>query len=378
MGTKTRRVCLILLVGSVLFANSACNPRRSKKVDVNSFMDSVDKETHVEEWSEPVPDRMEIKYVRIREQRVDNTGLLNDYLFEYDDLGRQTAFMDVWENGSYRVEVTYNDNDTIAGMTVKNEGAQSTPTVDHVKVYTYNDMGQIISVTDDETRHNNTYKNLTEYTYDEQGRLIAVKQEGRNTYSRSFENNDETFPHSEYRIEFKPPLQAEFISSDYSPYKIVQLFYDEDGILVSKEEDDILKHFIYTDGVLTGSRSDGQSGYSLYDANGNLIESYSNTGSLEYKYEYNEHGDMTLSERRKDGVLESKDTWDYTYDPQGKILTRAGHYWQLDITEFSALETYSYDEHGLLIKVEDTIDGKFSFMYVYDYKAILVPVSSDS
>ena len=373
MGDKVRKAAWILLIFCIMFSNTAC-PKRRKYVRIDEFIKSIDQETHVTEWTDPVPKGTEIQYVVVRRRRVEDNGRLDDYRYEYDEHGHQTAYMEVWENGSYRVEVDYNDEGLVIATRVRHTGSQGrAPYRDSDTSYTYNEKGQLVS--------GRTEDGAFEFMYDEQGRLIATKYRNDTDWNQ-LGNDDETFPRSEYRVELRQP--SDFISSDYKPYEIVQKFYDENGILVSDQINNKEREFVYSDGVLTGWKVVGPNGYDLYDTDGNFLESRSNTGELKEKYEYNEYGDLIHRSSWKDGTLDYESTWEYTYNAQGQKERAVWKMWTTRyVTETGTddlttlyLELYTYDEHGLLIKEEHMIDDKLSYVIAYDYMAVPVPIET--
>ena len=122
------------------------------------------------------------------------------------------------------------------------------------------------------------------------------------------------------------------------------------------EYDERVTQFEYNGSELTGSYYIDQWGRThKFDANGNLSAELDKDGSVLEKWEYNENGDRVLYERYDNGVLVNKTTTSVSYDGAGNKQT-----------------TYSY-RIGLLVSELDEIDGDFSSLKVYAYKAILVP-----
>ena len=98
-------------------------------------------------------------------------------------------------------------------------------------------------------------------------------------------------------------------------------------------------------------------------------------GSVLEKWEYNENGDTVLFEQYDNGVLVDKTTTSVSYDGAGNKQTKTSDFWYVMDGEektFTAKTTYSY-RNGLLVSELDEIDGDFSSLKVYTYKAILVP-----
>lgn len=378
MGIKVRKSALILLSVSILLSGTACNLRRRKRVNAKKFIKQAYQETHVTEWTGPVPEGMEIQYVCVRKQRVNDRSELSDERYEYDDHGHQTSYMDVWANGSYRVELDYNSDGTVSATRTKHEGSQSSPYIDTDRTFTYDEMGRIVRGEVKETSHNGRVStSSSEYLYDEKGCLIATKGVNDTDWSPYHGYDEEPFPHKEYHVEFTQP--SALFSSSFDPFDIVTYYYDEDGLLAAVSKDGDCKIALYTDGVLTGWKMEMPYGYSLYDTDGNYLAYYSETGGE--KYEYNAHGDRIRSQSWENGKLVSDITSEYTYDEQGKVILETSEFWSLRTNEdgsteestFTTSNQYTYDEHGLLIINEGKINGKFDEITVYDYEAVLVP-----
>ena len=383
MGIKVRKTALILLSGSILLSGTACNMRINKRVNADKFIKQAYQETHVTEWTDSVPEGMEIQYVCVRKQRVDDRSELRDEYFEYDDHGRQTAYMEAWENGSYRVEVDYNSDGTVSATRTRKNGSQYEPTApDTDRFFTYDEKGRLVrkNVTEKSRKNGNDSTTSVEFQYDEKGCLIATKGVNDTDWT-PYGYNEEPSPHTEYHVEFNQPSTLFFMS--FEPYEIATYYFDEDGLLAAVTKNGDRKKALYTDGVLTGWKMESPYGYgySLYDTDENYLAGYSASGELEEKYEYNDHGDRVRSQSWENGKLVSDITSEYTYDEQGKVLLETSKFWCLTpkadgTTEeltFTSTHQFTYDEHGLLTIEEAKIDGKFVEIYVYDYEAVLVP-----
>ena len=387
MGIKVRKMALILLSGSILLSGTACNLVRRKRVNTDEFVKKAYQETHVTEWTDPVPEGMEIQYVCVRKQRVDSRSELDDEYFEYDDHGRQTAYMEVWENGSYRVEVDYNSDGTVSATRTRQNGSQpGRPGPDTDRVFTYDEKGRIVraKVTTKSQNNGNDSTTSFEFLYDEKGYLIATKGENDADWSpyedwSPYGYDEETSPRKEHHVEFNQPSTLFFTT--FEPYDIVTYYFDDNGLLAEVSKNGDRKIAQYTDGVLTGWKMEMPHGYSLYDTDGNYLAQYSETGELEEEREYNDHGDLVRSQSWENGKLIDDTIWEYTYDEQGIVILETSEFWSLRTKDdgsteehvFTASNQYTYDEHGLLIIEEQKISGRFSEIIVYDYEAVLVP-----
>lgn len=381
MGIKVRKTALILLSVSILLSGTACNLKRRKRVNAKKFIKQAYQETHVTEWTGPVPEGMEIQYVCVRKQRVNDRSELSDERYEYDDHGHQTSYMDVWANGSYRVEVDYNSDGTVSATRIRHKGSQpGRPSPDSDGFFTYDENGRLVREETKETRNRKDITTSLEFLYDEKGCLIATKRKDDTDWSPYHGYDEEPFPHKEYHVEFEQP--SALFSSSFKPYDIVTYYYDEDGLLAAVSKDGDCKIALYTDGVLTGWKMEMPHGYSLYDTDGNYLAYYSETEGE--KYEYNDHGDEVRSQSWENGKLVSDITSEYTYDEQGKVIQETSEFWSLRTKDdgsteeltFTTSNQYTYDEHGLLIIKERKINGKFDEIIVYDYEAVLVPTGT--
>ena len=302
MSGKARKAGALLLVCCVMFSNSSCRRRKREHVNRDDFVKSVEQEQHVTEWTDPVPQGMEIRYVIVRERKVNLEGELKDYRFEYDDQGRQTAYMEVWTNGSYRVECDYNNDGAVSAIRVRHEGAQgSAPYYDRDRFYTYNEKGQLISWYQDETRNGNTSRKSTVYMYDDVGRLIAERSSstdlnnpsptpaeifGDDWYTYDY---DKTFPRMEYRIELRQPHGN--IAADYKPFEIVQRLYDEEGNPVSGDADNEERDYLDSDGLPEGWKR-------------NYTEEHS-------QLTHDEHGLLIIEKCVENGIVSDITVYDY-------------------------------------------------------------------
>lgn len=259
MGIKVRKTALILLSGSILLSGTACNMRINKRVNADKFIKQAYQETHVTEWTDSVPEGMEIQYVCVRKQRVDDRSELRDEYFEYDDHGRQTAYMEAWENGSYRVEVDYNSDGTVSATRTRKNGSQYEPTApDTDRFFTYDEKGRIVreNVTKKSQKNGNDSTTSVEFLYDEKGCLIATKRENDTDWSPYHGYDEEPFPHKEYHVEFEQP--SALFSSSFEPYNIVTYYYDDDGLLAAVSKNGTCKkRSIPTESSPDGKRNGG-------------------------------------------------------------------------------------------------------------------------
>ena len=310
----------------------------------------------VKDWEGSVPSGMEVSYVLVKEQRVDDNDNYNKEEYGYDGKG---------------VIVFASEPKNLVGIVDK---ILPFPTGDYYKdgkfyCYEYNAAGQLVSYEKTELERGGVER--VDYIYDEDGHLAAV--ESSDTYSNNTEytSNFETLPYYEYVV---------VANDDYSSFDvdIIQRFYDEDGLVISEINGNITTTYEYENGVLTGYRSGSDYGTTVYDAEGNSIRYISGSGNTEDISEYNEHNDRILYQDIDNGEVVKEVVTEYKYDKNGNKLEESsrftGTYSSGEEYDFVSVYTYTYDEHGLLISEENRIDGSFVSLETYNYEAILVSV----
>lgn len=369
MRFKVKKVGSILCTASCLVSLSGCFLiPGTKYLTYDQVSEELRKEITVKDWDGSIPEGMEVRYVVSRELSKNDSGTVIDYRYEYDDKGRQTAVISVDEKYSVRESLTYNDDGTIAVKEHKTTGKITGYHIhDFMVDFDYNDKGKLISCArttfSDEGEVDDT--SVDEYEY-ENGHLVRA---GNATY----DYNDDTAPYYEYCAD----VSDSFSSGDV---KIVKRFYDENRLLITEEyiSSEITYNYVYENGVLTGITKTDKWGYcSEYDAEDNLLTETDIDGNLIIRNTRNGKGDRTCYEEWRDGKPRCKNTYTYVYDEKGNKLSEETEFWSVDgdgkESSFKSIDTYEYDEHGLLTAEYVMIEGRFSRMKVYSYEAILVP-----
>lgn len=328
---------------------------------------------HVDDFTDSVPDRKEKKFVVVGEAYRGNrkTDTVREYQYEYDDAGRQTVKIDTDNAGSVKFEFTFNDDGTTAKKEFKkleyNNGSNFGP--DWLFEYEYNEDKQLISysVSQDHQR-----PIVYTFTY-ENGHLVQTNLHGNNeTYDYSLSGEI---------YDYCVVIDNSFSSSE--DVEIVKRTYSDDTFsrVISEEEFlyNTITYYEYDGDTLTGwYHVDEWERTHKYDAKGNFIAELEKDGSYREKYEYNDKDEPTLHESYSDGKLVKKITYAYEYDVYGNMISQKRSFWSLDDDNnertFVATTRYSYDVRGLLKSEVDDIDGSFTDMTVYAYKAILVPI----
>ena len=324
-------------------------------------------EISVTDWNGNVPDGMEVKYVVVKEV-YRNDRSRDTELYDYDKAGRviyyksdSSAYTDEWK-------LAYNGDGTIARREYRSLKARgSAPACpDYTAEYEYNDKKQLVSFSYTTNGHL-TYK----FEY-ENGHLVHTDLYGGKDYTYSTESE-----YYDYCVVVSDDIN---ISNEQDDIRICKRTYADDTfekVLTEQYEyDERVIQFEYNGSELTGSYYIDQWGRThKFDANGNLSAELDKDGSVLEKWEYNENGDRVLYERYDNGVLVYKITTSVSYDGAGNKQTETSDFWYVMDGEektFTAKTTYSY-RNGLLVSELDEIDGDFSSLKVYAYKAILVP-----
>lgn len=366
-----RKISSIALASCILVSLTGCPlhmPVSKPTIDQETAEEDLRDEIKVTDWNGEVPDGMEIMYVCNRTIRLDYEQHRDEKLYEHDGFGRVTATVSVEEKGTKRLQLTYNDDGTIAEKEyVKDGNFTGYQLPDYTTEYTYNDKGQLtayskvmINLSGNET------KKAVEFEY-ENGHLVRI--DGMEDDDMEYNYNFDTLPYYEFVVE---------VDDTDADYTVIKNYYDENNLLTASEKGEIRTDYEYENGVLTGwSQTNNNNSVNYYNAEGTLLSNVNSKGELTLRNTLNDHGDIILYESWKDGKLKAKYSSEYEYDSDGNIVTEVKEYWSKKDDggehSFTSVDTYEYDEHGLLISEVNMIDEKFMSMTVYSYEAILVP-----
>ena len=378
MRSFVKRSLSVVLISGMMFSMSGCfnllfgkNTTALKGKHYKEMLAELEEDNMVKDWEGSVPSGMEVSYVLVKEQRVDDNDNYNKEEYGYDGKGRQCSCTSYRLSGYMKWQNMYDDEGLLIRREFKSDGyigsAPAEP--DYRTDYEYNAAGQLVSYEKTELEKGGVER--VDYIYDEDGHLAAV--ESSDTYSNNTEytSNFETLPYYEYVV---------VVNDDYSSFDvdIVQRFYDEDGLVISEINGNMTTTYEYENGVLTGYRSGSDYGTTVYDAEGNSIRFISGSGNTEDISEYNEHNDRILYQDIDNGEVVKEVVTEYKYDKNGNKLEESsrftGTYSSGEEYDFVSVYTYTYDEHGLLISEENRIDGRFVSLETYNYEAILVSV----
>ena len=324
-------------------------------------------EISVTDWNGNVPDGMEVKYVVVKEVYRDDRSR-DTKLYDYDKAGRVIYYKSDSSTYSKEWKLVYNGDGTIARREYRSLKARGSALAgpDYTAEYEYNDKKQLVSFSYITNGHF-TYK----FEY-ENGHLVHTDLYGGKDYTYSTESE-----YYDYCVVVSDDIN---IGNEDNDIRICKRTYADDTfekVLTEQyENDERVIQFEYNGSELTGSYYIDQWGRThKFDANGNLSAELDKDGSVLEKWEYNENGDTVLFEQYDNGVLVDKTTTSVSYDGAGNKQTKTSDFWYVMDGEektFTAKTTYSY-RNGLLVSELDEIDGDFSSLKVYAYKAILVP-----
>ena len=371
-----KRISCILCAALLMLSMTGCfflRPRRTAKTSYDyeelrkTVTDDLTNEISITDWSGDVPEGMEVKYVVVKEV-FRNDRSRDTKLYDYDKAGRVTyhksdsnAYTDEWK-------IVYNDDGTIARRERRSLKAlgSAPPGPDYTAEYEYNDKKQLVSF---------SYTSEGHFTYRfeyENGHLVHTDYYGGKDYTYSTESE-----YFDYCVVVSDNITTSYEQDDV---RICKRTYSDDTfekVLTEQYEySERVKYFEYSGSGLTGWYYVDEWGHTVkHNAKGDLTEELDKDGSVIEKWEYNDQGDQIYNERYDGGVLHDKVKTSYTYNDSGDKQTETREFWYiLDGKEdtFVAVTTYGY-RNGLLVSEIDEIDGKFSDMTVYAYKAIIVP-----
>ena len=370
-----KRVSCILCAALLMLSMTGCFFLRRSTASTSfdeeklrkKVTEDLTNEISVTDWNGNVPDGMEIKYVVVKEVYRDDRSR-DTKLYDYDKAGRVIYYKSDSSTYSKEWKLVYNGDGTIARREYRSLKARGSALAgpDYTAEYEYNDKKQLVLFSYITNGHF-TYK----FEY-ENGHLVHTDLYGGKDYTYSTESE-----YYDYCVVVSDDIN---ISNEDNDIRICKRTYADDTfekVLTEQyENDERVIQFEYNGSELTGSYYIDQWGRThKFDANGNLSAELDKDGSVLEKWEYNENGDTVLFEQYDNGVLVDKTTTSVSYDGAGNKQTKTSDFWYVMDGEektFTAKTTYEY-RNGLLVSELDEIDGDFSSLKVYAYKAILVP-----
>ena len=370
-----KRVSCILCTALLMLSMTGCFFLRRSTASTSfdeeklrkKVTEDLTNEISVTDWNGNVPDGMEVKYVVVKEVYRDDRSR-DTKLYDYDKAGRVIYYKSDSSTYSKEWKLVYNGDGTIARREYRSLKARGSALAgpDYTAEYEYNDKKQLVSFSYITNGHF-TYK----FEY-ENGHLVHTDLYGGKDYTYSTESE-----YYDYCVVVSDDIN---ISNEDNDIRICKRTYADDTfekVLTEQyENDERVIQFEYNGSELTGSYYIDQWGRThKFDAKGNLSAELDKDGSVLEKWEYNENGDTVLFEQYDNGVLVDKTTTSVSYDGAGNKQTKTSDFWYVMDGEektFTAKTTYSY-RNGLLVSELDEIDGDFSSLKVYAYKAILVP-----
>ena len=282
----------------------------------------------------------------------------NAFANTFDALGRQTQRTHT-VSGSTRMTTTYgyinpdSAHTTTLLSTVRNRGTQ----FDKTTAYTYDDRGNITSVTANGSTTTYAYDNLGQltrennqaagktwtWTYDTAGNILSKSEYAYTTGSLGTALDTITYGYADSRgwgdlltsydgRSFQYDEIGNLLSdgewtytwakgrqlvSMTKPGSTLTFTYDADGNRITKTVNGTTTTYTYADGRVTHETNDTDTIHYRYDTNGTLLSM--NLNGTEYYYLYNGQRDVIgLYDANGNVVVE------YTYDAWGKPLTTTG------------------------------------------------------
>lgn len=213
------------------------------------------------------------------------------------------------------------------------DGQKITDVVTDITEQTFDGQGNMVLEEIYGGENGDKLEERTTYTYDERGNVLCSEEYWDNA-SRSWSRIWE-YEYDDKNQKIKGVLVATKEGQKDTTYLYS---YDEDGRMVEQkrlQEDEIREIIKYT-----------------YDEAGNILCESSNIPSkgdvwtnTTYQYVYDEMGNILKKEKFDNGML--YETWIYTYDAAGNMLTQANS--GIDVVG-PGLWSYEYDEQGNCIK----------------------------
>ena len=365
-------ICIIGLTASMTGCFKLLKKTKSTE-NRDALLASLAEGNLVEEWTGEIPEGKEVQYVLVKEQTVSSADHLREYIYKYDDEGREIYYSEYTKSYYILYLCAYDDNGNIVVRKQTHEGnVTSAGFPDMQYDYKYNENGQLVYY-----KYTSLYSdNVQEYNleYDEDGHLISSV--ASNGYTLEFDANYETIPYYETVAVLSDEI-------DEPEPEYVTRYYNDGGYLIYEQHDNYKLIFEYDNGEVVGTTREyvGDSKL-MFNAAGNPIYQTVGKGDNQtiYEYEYNDNDDLILDTSTKGDELTHKYAYSYVYDKNGNITSMTCEKWLSDDkgggTTTVTTTTYTYDEHGLLISEEEKLDdGTFQNLIVYSYKAILVPAS---
>ncbi len=367
MGNILRKTGCVISALCVMFSMSGCldfggmlkSTKNSEAINA-----AIRENNFVEEWTGEIPSGMKVDYVLVKEQKVNDSDTLHEYLYGYDESGRRNMFQDNREKGYLRYEKTYDTGGYLVAKKQIREGTLPGAPLPNIDMFfVYDEKGKLVRYT--EKRGDDTYE--YRYQYDLDGHLIAVS--GRDNEVTKYDCDFTNQPCYEYVA----VVNDEF--DDKGPV-IVKRTYGEDGQVLTEETSGSVKTYEYNGGKLTGYTRKNVSMTSRYDLNDHVLQYNMGDGKEVRDYEYNDQGDLIRYKLTREGEVRYKSEHVIEYNADGKKTSDTVNIWNKsnDGKESTSVQKiiYTYDDHGLLITEEETKNGKASYTSVYYYKAILV------
>lgn len=367
MKTGLKKALSVFSALCILFSMTGCIdvPRLLNKTKhLDDLRAAIAKGDFVEEWTGDIPEGKKVIYVPVSECYVAKDYRRTDRLYEYDSYGNRTLILDKSLNTEIHREITYNDGlVTAKKQEYKGFFGSSNPRLEYDCEYEYNGKGYLVCYRIKQKEKVREY----DYEYNEEGHLVS-------SYD-SLADKTTTYPADPPGTKTCLKLNQSF---DIPEPEIVKTTYGKDGEVISETIGIKTTTYEYSGGKMTGYSVDNGYTVTWYDAEDKKLRSESkNTGSTD-EYAYNEHGDPVLVTTTSKGEITRTTGTAYTYDSNGNMTSKTTKTWRKtykgEEKVIGSVFTYTYDEHGLVVTEEEkNLEGEFSHLKAYYYKAILVP-----
>lgn len=194
---------------------------------------------------------------------------------------------------------------------------------------------------------------VDEYTYNENGQVITISNELENRKFKYDSNGNITEINSDgYIIKYEYDLNGNLLKEAFDSTNYTEYTYDSNGNCLTEDK--------YIDGNLSYSY------VYTYDSNGSLIECihqlFLDTYNEKQILKYDQFGNVF------EFYSNGRSKYEYEYDSNNKLIKIGKEYFSLDNTIGKTTTTYQYDDNGKLVKETSEFSDK---TYIYDSAGLL-------
>ena len=182
MRSLVKKSLCVVLISGMMISMSGCfnllfgkNTTSLKGKHYKEMLAELEEDNMVKDWEGSVPSGMEVSYVLVKEQRVDDNDNYNKEEYGYDGKGRQCSCTSYRLSGYMKWQNMYDDEGLLIRREFKSDGyigsAPAEP--DYRTDYEYNVAGQLISYEKTDLERGGIER--SDYIYDEDGHLASVE-----------------------------------------------------------------------------------------------------------------------------------------------------------------------------------------------------------